>query len=123
MEQALMALLAPVAGGRRYWLKRPQGDSGYPYLILQKISAPIDYHMQGPDNLRQSRVQVDIYSNDWRTLYTASRDLIALVSGYRDERFRGIFVDNQRDLPASDAGEVEHLFRTSIDLMVNYKEN
>lgn len=123
MEQALLALLAPVAGGRRYWLKKPQNDVGSPYLILQRISSPVDYHFQGPDSLRQTRVQIDVYGDSWPAVYQAAREVTSILSGYRGGDIQGIFIDNQRDLPASDAGEVTHLYRTSIDVMVNHQEN
>lgn len=128
MEAAITALLASVAGGRRYWGRAPQSvtpDDG-PYIVLTRIDGVRDYHMQGASGYVASRVQIDIYA----LTYTAVRDTVISVrnalSGFIGESsstdIQGIFIDSQRDLPAPDAGEVNHLFRTSIDIIVHHKE-
>ncbi|MEW9838237.1 hypothetical protein [Mesorhizobium marinum] len=44
------------------------------------------------------------------------------MSGHRAGIFKGIFIDSERDLPAADAGEVNQLFRVSIDLIIHHGE-
>lgn len=122
MEEALTALLAPIAGGHRYWVRKPQAVDVLPYVVLQRISHVRGYHMQGDDSLPENRVQVDVYAETFTSARNTAKAIVDLVTGYRSEAIRGIFVDGQRDLPTSDAGEVNHLFRTSIDLIVWHRE-
>ena len=123
MEEAITALLAPVAGGRRYWVRAPQGTA-YPQIILHRVGGEPHYVMSGPSGYVASRVQVDVYAETYSTLIATERAIVALVSGYAGEtastRILGVFIDAIRNLPAEDAGSVTHLFRTTIDLMVHH---
>lgn len=123
MEAALTALLASVAGGRRYWGRKPQTDPARPYVVMSRISGQRSYTYAAPANYVQSRVQIDAYAET----YTAARDtaeaIVVALSGYSGGIIRGIFIDGQRDLSAADAGEVTTLFRVSIDAFVHHKEN
>lgn len=120
MEEALTALLASVAGGRRYWVRKPQTDPARPYIVMQRIGGLPDYHMQGPSGYVASRVQIDVYADTFTSAHSTADQVVGLLSGYRDGDIRGVFVDGLRDLPASDAGEVSHLFRVSIDVIVHH---
>jgi hypothetical protein len=131
MEEALVSLLASVAGGRRYWGRKPQkrSDGGpveRPYVVLQRVTGLRDYHLQGPSGYVASRVQIDCYGDTYTSAKQTARSVIALVSGFHGTiagtRIQGIFVDSERDLPAADAGEVKDLFRTSIDVFVHHTE-
>lgn len=123
MEEALTALLKPVASGRRWWLRAPQNVAAKdgPYVVLTRIDGQRDYHGQGPSGYVQSRVQVDVYAESYTALRGASRLLIATVSGHRADPIQAVFVDGERDLPAGDAAE-KKLFRTSIDLVIHHRE-
>lgn len=121
MEEMLTALFAALAGGQRYWVRAPQ-DASRPYIVMTRISSVRGYTMQGDDGLPQNRVQVDVYADIYTDARDISQQIIDLASGYRSGDTSGIFVDGRRDLPASDAGEVAHLFRVSIDLMVWHRE-
>jgi len=121
MEEAITALLAGVAGGRRYWGRAPQ-DAARPYVVLTRISQVRGYTFGGDDRLPATRVQADIYADTYLAARDVSDALVNLVSGYRSGAMRGIFVDGVRDLPAADPGEVTHLFRVSMDLNVWYRE-
>ena len=128
MEEGLTQLLAGVAGGRRYWGRAPQGNSATdgPYLVLNRIGGPRDYHMQGASGYVRSRVQVDVYGETFGAVKSAARAVVTTLSGFRGGAagtvFQAIFIDAERDLPASDPGEVTNLFRTSIDLMIHHDE-
>ncbi len=129
MEAALTALLAPVAGGRSYWGRKPQSAPGTPqveparpYVVLQRISAVRGYHFQGDDGMPEYRVQIDVYADHWTTAHATGQQIVSLLSGYRNEQFQGIFIDGQRDLPAAAPGETSTLFRTSIDILIFFKE-
>lgn len=122
MEEALTALLATVAGGRRYWGRKPQDESSSHYVILRRISGQRDYHMQGSSRYVQSRVQIDVYGETYTTVRNTVKEIVAILSGYRGGIIQGIFLDSQRDLPATDAGEVTYLFRTSVDAIIHHTE-
>lgn len=122
MEEALTALLASVAGGRRYWVRKPQSDPARPYVVLQRIDGLPDYTYSGASGYSSSRVQADVYGDTYTSTKATVRDLIDTLSGYRGGIIQGIFIDSQRDLPATDAGEVTNLFRTSVDFIIHHQE-
>ena len=122
MEEALRSLLSSIAGGQVYWGRAPQ-KKAYPYVTLNRISGIRDYTTQGPSGYVQSRVQVDCYADGYLAAKNLARDIRDAVSGYRGGIFKGIFIDSERDLPATDAGEVTHLYRTSVDLSIHHQEN
>lgn len=123
MEAALYALLASVAGGRRYWGRKPETEQARPYVVMQIVSDQHGYAFSGATRYLRKRVQFDAYADS----YTAARDtssaIVAILSGYHDGTILGAFIDSQRDLPAAAPGETTHLFRRSIDVMIHYKEN
>ena len=123
MEEQLRVILASVAGGRVYWGRKPQEVTATPYVTLQLISGIRDYTMQGPSGYVESRVQCDVYDDSYLGAKGVARQLIGILSGFRNPPILGIFIDGERDLPAADAGEVNHLYRVSIDVMVHHKEN
>lgn len=126
VEEALTALLAGVAGGRRYWGRAPQGDLPASFLILNRITGRRDYVMTGADGYVESRFQIDAYAASYTTAKTEARAAVAALSGYRGTtagtRIMGIFIDGERDLPAADPGEVTHLHRVSIDAIIHHDE-
>jgi Protein of unknown function (DUF3168) len=121
MEALLTDLLASVASGKRYWLRTPQGTKP-PYVVMQRISGPRDYHAQGASGLVKSRVQIDCYAATYEDVKATARAVVKALSGRRVGIIQAIFIDGERDLPAADAGEVTNLFRTSLDIMVHHKE-
>lgn len=128
MEELLRALLladpgvSASLGTRIWWGRNPQGVSTTPnYAILQVIGKDTDYHMQGPSGYFQSRVQIDLYSADYSIAKIAARSIVAKLSGFKDDFFMGIFADTERDLPATDPGQVTNLFRVSVDFMVHHR--
>lgn len=127
MEEALTSLLASVAGGRRYWVRAAQG-AARPYVVLNVISAPRDYHTRGASGYVQSRVQCDCYGDTYSSTKTTARAVRAATSGVRSGAIQGIFVETERDLPDGDAGPaanqpVNNLFRISVDLIIHHIES
>ncbi|KKX28228.1 DUF3168 domain-containing protein [Rhizobium sp. LC145] len=122
MEEALTALLATVAGGQRYWVRAPQKVLR-PYVLLNRVTGFRDYTNSGASGYVESRVQIDVYADTYTQTKKIARDIIRIMSGYRSGAIRGIFLDQERDLPASDAGEVTSLFRTSLDFIIHHTEN
>ncbi|QPC87415.1 DUF3168 domain-containing protein [Mesorhizobium sp. NBSH29] len=121
MEILLTTLLAPVAGGNRYWVRAPQGQKP-PYVIMQRITGIRDYHLQGASGLVESRVQIDCYDKAYSSVASMARSVVSILSGHRAGIIQGIFIDSERDLPAADAGDVTSLFRKSIDIIIQHKE-
>jgi len=131
MEEALIALLASVAGGRRYWVnapaKLPDGSLlPKPYVVLNRITGFRDYAMKGATGFVESRVQCDVYGDTYTSAKTTARALVAALSGYRgtvgQTDIQGIMIDTERDLFTADAGDVQRLFRISIDIMIYHGE-
>lgn len=128
MEAALLSLLAPVASGRRYYVRAPQGEP-YPYLVLNRVSGIHDYTMGGPSGFVQTRVQIDVYSDSWPSVFSTAQAAQTLLSGFSgvhgSTRFQGIFIDSVRDLSSGDAGQSSDrpttpLYRISIDIMIHH---
>ncbi len=122
MEVELTALLASVAGGRRYWVRAPQDLSERPYVVLQRVPKRPNYTMAGASGYVATRVQADVYGLSFTTTKAAADALKAVVSGYAGGSIQGIFIDAERDLPDADAGDVNKLFRISIDLIIHHGE-
>jgi hypothetical protein len=128
MEEQLVALLLKSAaltalvGANIQWGRAPQGMQGKRYVVLQVISAPRDYTMQRASGHVEARVQADAYASSYTDAKRIARALRAAVSGRRVGAIHAIFVSDERDLPAADPGEVNHLFRTSQDLIIHHTE-
>jgi hypothetical protein len=127
LEENLRSLLLTGAGvpPRVYWLQRPQGGT-LPDIILTRISGIPDLHMQGPSGLIASRVQADIWAESYASAKTASRALVALLSGYKGTvgttRFQLITIDGERDLFDAGSNDAQRFYRVSIDLMIHHHE-
>ncbi|GLQ36750.1 hypothetical protein GCM10007908_03700 [Rhizobium albus] len=119
MEEALTALLASVASGRRYWVRAPQ-TVAKPYVVMQVIDTLPSYSMAGQADHIASRVQIDVYADTYGALISTTRAIKAILSGYKGGQIQGAFIASERNLPAADAGEVSQLFRTSIDIMIHH---
>ena len=89
---------------------------------MNRIDGLPNYHMQGPSGYVSSRVQIDVYGDKYGDVTTIVRAIKALLSGYEGGNIQAIFIESERNLPAADAGEVNSLFRTSIDITVHYGE-
>lgn len=121
MEEEITTLLAPVAGGRRYWVRAPQG-AARPFIVLNRISGVQNYNYQGASGFVSSGLQIDIYADTFTAGIATARSVKALLSGYRGGTIQGVFIEGERNLPAADAGEVSSLFRTSIDATIIHGE-
>ena len=132
MEEALTSLLLADAalialvGDRVHWVRQPADAGGFPYVNLQVVSGGVDYHLQGASGLRQNRVQVDAWAEDYAAQKAVERAILAAVSGYSGTvsgvDLHGVFVTSQRDLPDQTPDGERNLFRSSIDLEVSWCE-
>lgn len=127
MEEALINLLLSSVGvtalvsNRIEWGRSTQ-DEQVPRIVLQLISAVKPYMMVGSSNYTASRVQIDVYANRYLEAKQISRAVSKALSGYWGGIFQAIFIQSERDLTAADAGEVNQLFRNSIDITIHHKE-
>ena len=127
IERALSSLLASVAGGRRdFGFARDVSARDGPYLVINRISAARDYALGGSTGYIASRFQIDAYAETHAAARAAAAEVIGVVDGFRGSvqgtRILGIFIESERDLSAADAGQAEHLFRRSVDLIVHHGE-
>lgn len=132
MEEALRSLLVADAGvsgqvgTRIYWGRRSQSTSELPAIVLEKISAPRDYHYTGPSNLIESRVQIDCFGLSYGQAKSAARAAIAKLNGYVGTQsgvvFQRISIDNERDYDAQESAANRYLFVTSVDLLIWHDE-
>lgn len=124
MEEDLAARLladsgvAAIVGVRVNWVERPQGES-LPAIVLQIVSSGRDYVLDGPQSLREDRVQADCWGLTYAAAKSAARAVIAALeppATHGSTKFNGAFVDAERD-GREDIGTAL-VFRTSLDLMV-----
>lgn len=128
MEAALTSLLladaglTALVGDRVHWLRLPQDVDVKPYVNLQRVSGPRDYTMRGPSGYAVGRVQIDAWGLTYGSAKGAANAVITALSGYRSNSIQGVFVESERDDTGDDAGGVNRLFRTSVDVMIHYSE-
>ena len=121
MEEALRSLLknaAPVvalASTRIDWGARQQGKTG-PAVVLHRIGGRRGQHLQGPDGLISSRVQIDCWAASYGSAKALARVVITALNGHRDTTFQRVFIEAERD--DHDLTPPEPLFRTSLDLLI-----
>jgi hypothetical protein len=122
MEEQITSRSCPVwqeGGGIGGGLRRAWRS---PMSSCSALSGIRDYVTTGPSGYVQSRVQFDVYASTYGSARTTARALVAALSGHSGGTIQGIFIDSERDLPASDTGEVSHLYRVSIDAAIHHGE-
>lgn len=124
MQGALRARLlaaAPVTAlvaQRVYWVSRPQSEP-LPAIVLQVISDPRPQHLKGYQDLRETRVQMDIFGTTYaqvRAITEASLAAIVPEITSNGIIFNRTLVDASRDL--GERTETTFIHRTQIDLLV-----
>jgi hypothetical protein len=123
MEVELTALLASVAGGRRYWNMAPQNLSlsDGPYVVLHRIDGVPGYTYQGRDGLVTSRVQANCYGATYSAAKATVSALIAALDTYRGGSIQLITVDSEgRDLTDTNPSTSERIYAVSVDLIIHH---
>ena len=123
MEQALRALLLAglpdMPASRISWGEHAQG-AGRPYIVLHLISVTQDHHMQGPEALERSRVQVDCYAPTFGQVRSMAAAVKTALDFHSGGGFLGIFFAGMRQTRESgDAGEA--IYRASLDFLTNWR--
>lgn len=122
IETALRARIKAAAGVSAIttnveWVKRPQG-SAYPAVVLQVITDPRPQHMKGFQELRATRVQIDVFATTAPVKAALREAVIAAIapSGtFSGLRFERAFIEDIRDL--SEGTDTTFIHRDSIDAM------
>lgn len=124
METALRALL--IAGlpdmpaSRINWGEAPQGEDR-PYAVLHLISVNQGHHMQGPEALEQSRVQVDVYAPAFGEARSMASAVKAALDFHSGGNFLSIFFAGMRQSRETSETAGEPLHRASLDFMINWR--
>jgi hypothetical protein len=118
MQGALRARLTGLAGGRVYWVDRPQAAS-LPAITLQIISDLRPQHLKGFNGLRDTTVQLDCWGATYSEV-TALKEaaLLAIVPSVTSNgiRFDRAIIDSERDL--GERTETQFIHRASVDLII-----
>jgi hypothetical protein len=127
MEQELVdrllatAGLTALVGNRIDWLKRPQG-SALPAIVMQVVSAPYTYTMQGRTRLVGRLVQIDIWASAYPSMKAVGRALVAATDGPHEAPIQGLFIEGERETregqDGPDSSGSTDFFRTSFDVRV-----
>jgi len=124
MQGALRARLlaastvTALVGQRVSWLDRPQG-SALPSVTLQTISDGRPQHFGGLQDLRPTRVQIDVWAATYASSRAVAEAVIAAIlpaETINGVRFSRSFIDSLNDL-SERLGETS-IYRTSIDVIV-----
>lgn len=94
-----------------------------PYVVLHLIGMTDGRHMQGPNRLFRSRVQIDCYAPDFAGAAALRAAVISALDGYRDGILRGVFFDGARQTRESGANAGEAVYRASLDFLVNWRKS
>jgi len=86
-----------------------------PYIVINQISGPRNYTLDGYDYTRMSRVQVDIYAKSYPTAKSEANNVYDLQI---TNSFKAVEIENEFD----EYDDTLQLFRVSIDFIV-YKED
>ena len=128
MQRAFRAILqgAPtvtaICGDRIDWVERLQGDP-YPAILMHLIGDAAGHTLTGSDGLSIGRVQVDCYAEDHADASDLAKAVGLVLDGYRQDGFRGIFLNARRDNTTRGSNEADRPFRVSMDFLTNWSES
>jgi len=117
MEEHLFTLLSGAVSFPVAWGAFGPGTST-PRAVMYRASGVRDMHMQGT-GLMEGRVQIDCYGSTYAEAITASRDIRAVLEGYRGGPIQKAFLQAVRDQTADDA---QLLHRVSMTFELTWTE-
>lgn len=123
MEEAFRSLLLATAGvtalvgSRVDWGARPQG-SAFPAIALHLVSDVNGHTLDGPETMREARVQVDCWAETYAGAVALGRAVRAALDGHRGGDFLGVFLANMRDGREGGTDSADRPFRISLDFLV-----
>lgn len=118
-----------VAGTRIYPDVLPQGAI-YPACTYMVVSGAADYHLGGPSDLADPRLQLDLYGETKAQVVALYRAVMAALSGFSGSvgsppvKIQGIFKAMETD---NFAGDMENAgprtFRKTVDFTIWFEES
>lgn len=64
IQEQLQALLAPLVAGKSYPNLAAQ-DASAPYIVYQRVVSTTHNTLQGPSDLQNTRMQIDVYAKTY----------------------------------------------------------
>lgn len=132
MEEAFRSLLigngslTALVSNRISYGRRPQSVSELPAVVLEKVSAPREYNMDGPSGLVETRIQADCFGETYASAKTTARAVMGAVNGYSGTQsgvvIQRISIENERDSSGIESAANRYLFLTSIDFSIWHDE-
>jgi len=120
---AAAASISALVGDRIVPSRRPQAGK-LPAIVYHRIIGDPDYSLKRASGLERTRIQCDCIGARYLDAVGVADALKLVLSGARFQsgstEFRGVFVDNERDLfdPAPESSEASRSHGVSIDFIV-----
>lgn len=104
----------------------PQGVQA-PYVVMLRVSSPVQYHLSGEAGIATPRYQFSCYGKEHGQSRAVAAAIRGCLSGFRgpmgSTRVRWVSIEDVRDLYEDRAdGEQIGLFRTDLDLVFAHLE-
>ena len=128
MQNAFRAILkgaqtvTDICGERIDWGARLQGDS-YPAIAMHLIGDTAGHTLAGSDGLWRGRVQIDCFATDYADAAALAKAVGKVLDGYRQDGFRGIFLDAKRDNTERGSNEADRPFRVTMDFLTKWSSS
>jgi hypothetical protein len=122
MEEQLISRLVgnagvtAIAGNRISWGSRPQAQDT-PDVLLTKVSGGDNYDLQGITAIRQSRVQIDCYAEQFQDVTLLGRAVRECLSGQGFGDVQLCMLDMER---STFEDGTPPLHRTMLDFIVHH---
>lgn len=126
MKQQLRAMLladsaiSTLVGSRLDWKKNAQG-SVYPRVTLHGVGRAIGSHMQGPDAIQVSRVQINCMALTYGEAEAVGEAILAKLNHYRDSNFRLIEFASDGDLEEDGTNVAERPLGVRLDFLIRWR--
>lgn len=126
MKQQVRALLlansavTALVGNRIDWKKNAQG-AAYPRITLHGVGRTIGSHMQGPDAIQVSRVQINCVALTYAQGNAVGEAVLAALNHYRDSNFRLIEFAGDGDLEEDGTNEAERPLGVRLDFLIRWR--
>lgn len=123
MEEAFRALLKALpdlAGVTIDWGDRPRG-APLPGVVLFVVSDLNGHTHDGPDSIRQARIQVDVYAETYGESKQIARTIRGGMDGHSGGIFDAIFLELTQDNAEEGETPDTRVYRCMTDFLVWYQ--
>ncbi len=108
--ESVQAVLEPLASGGSWYEVNTTEPPAAPYIVFSRIPSPANVTLQGPSNLQNTRLQIDLYSRSVQELLSLGDSIEAAMAA---AGFTNVPL-TQRDMYEPDT----KLYRTSYEYSV-----